>query len=66
MSDQRSELSALVSYVLSTADVQGAVGTVITSPEFERRALSTRDYMIILYRALLARDPDPGGLAAQR
>jgi uncharacterized protein DUF4214 len=59
------ELSALVDHVLSTGDVEGAVATILTSPEFERRALSTRQYVTILYRALLDRDPDPGGLSAQ-
>ena len=60
-----SELSALVASILSAGDAQEAVAAVIVSPEFERRALSTRDYVTVLYRALLARDPDPAGLAAQ-
>ena len=60
-----SELSAWVSYVLATADVRGTVETFIVSPEFERRALSTRGYVTLLYRALLARDPDAVGLRAQ-
>ncbi len=60
-----SELSAWVGYVLATADVRGTVETFIVSPELERRALSTRDYVTLLYRALLARDPDAAGRTAQ-
>ena len=34
---------------------------LLTSPEFESRPLTFRGYVGILYRAFLAREPDPAG-----
>ena len=59
-----SELSALVASVLSAGDAQEAVAAVIVSPEFERRALSTRDYVTVLYRALGPRSRSGGSRRA--
>jgi len=59
------EVSAWVGYVLSTGDWPGTVATFVTSSDFEARALTGQDFVAILYRALLARNPDPGGLESQ-
>jgi hypothetical protein len=60
------EAEGLAIFIATTGDLEGAVGGVIVSSEFEARALSIVDFVTVLYRALLARDPDAGGLRAQR
>ena len=55
-------LAFWVNYVVTTGDLEGAAVAFITSQEFEARPLTFRGYVTILYRALLGRDPDAGGL----
>jgi len=54
-------LAAWVNYIVATGDLEGAAAAFLTSPEFELRALTFRDYVRILYRTFLGREPDPVG-----
>jgi Domain of unknown function (DUF4214) len=54
-------LTAWVNYIVATGDLEGAAVAFLTSAEFEARALTFRDYVRILYRTFLGREPDPGG-----
>jgi subtilisin family serine protease len=56
------EVTAWVDYVVATGDLEGVAVGFITSPEFEARPLTFRAFVTILYRALLGREPDAGGL----
>jgi len=56
-------LAFWVNYVVTTGDLEGVAIAFITSQEFEARPLTFRGYVTVLYRALLGRDPDAGGLA---
>jgi len=56
------ELAAWVDFIVATRDVETAATAFFTSPEFESRALTFRDYVTILYRAFLGRDPEPAAL----
>lgn len=58
------EQSAWVTYVV-TGGIESAVAGFLVSSEFEARALTVRDFVTILYRALLGRDPDPSGRQSQ-
>jgi len=51
-----------VDFIVATRDVETATTAFLTSPGFESQALTFRDYVTILYRALLGRDPDSLGL----
>jgi Domain of unknown function (DUF4214) len=51
-----------VEYIVQTGDLEGAAVGFLTSGEFEARALTFRDYVRILYRAFLGREPDRQGL----
>jgi hypothetical protein len=57
-----SEVDAWVDHIVATGDLEGVVVAFLTSQELENRALTFRDYVAILYRSLLGREPDPGGL----
>jgi Domain of unknown function (DUF4214) len=54
-------LAAWVNYIVTTGDLDGVAVAFLTSAEFEARALTFRDYVRILYRTFLGREPDPGG-----
>ena len=56
-----SELASQVDHLVGTGDVEGAAVGLLTSPEFESRPLTFGGYVRILYRAFLAREPDPAG-----
>jgi pimeloyl-ACP methyl ester carboxylesterase len=51
-----------VNYVMATGDLEGAAQEFLASQEFEARALTFRDYVTLLYRTFLEREPDSGGL----
>ena len=55
-------LTGWVNYIATSGDLEGTAVAFITSSEFEGRPLTSRDYVTILYRAFLARNPDAGGL----
>jgi Subtilase family/Domain of unknown function (DUF4214) len=55
-------LTSWVNYIAISGDLEGTAVAFITSSEFEGRPLTFRDYVAILYRAFLARNPDAGGL----
>jgi len=57
-------LTAWVNYIVTTRDLEGAAAAFLASGEFEGRALTFHDYVMILYRGILGREPDPGGLDA--
>jgi streptogramin lyase len=57
-------LADWVEYIARTGDVEGAAAGFLASVEFEARPLSLRDYVVILYRAFLGREPEPAGLDA--
>jgi subtilisin len=57
-------LSRWVAYIAATADVDGAAVAFLVSPEFERRPLTLQDYVRVLYRTFLGREPDAPGLLA--
>ena len=57
-------LAGWVDYIVATRDLEGAAVSFLASEEFEGRALTFRDYVVILYRGVLGREPDPGGLDA--
>ncbi len=58
------ELGVWVDFVLTTGRLETAAAGFLTSQEFETRALTSGDYVTILYRTFLGRAPDPAGLAA--
>lgn len=53
-------LAGWVNYVVTTGDVEGMALSFLASQEFDSRRLTFRDYVTILYRALLGRAPDAG------
>ena len=55
-------LNAWVNHIVATGDLEGAAIAFITAAEFESRPLSSRDYVTVLYRAFLRREPDVQGL----
>ncbi|MDE2058521.1 MAG: DUF4214 domain-containing protein [candidate division NC10 bacterium] len=55
-------LAFWVDHIVATGDLEGAAVAFSASPEFEARALTFRDYVTVLYRTFLGRNPDPGGL----
>jgi hypothetical protein len=55
-------LNGWVDFITSTGDFATAAVGFLASAEFESRALTTRDYVSILYRTFLNREPDPAGL----
>ena len=55
-------LAAWVDYIVATRDLESAPVSFLASEEFERRALTFREYVVILYRGVLGREPDAGGL----
>jgi parallel beta-helix repeat protein len=58
------ELAGQVDHLVGSGDVEGVAVTLLTSPEFESRPLTFRGYVGVLYRAFLAREPDPAGQTA--
>jgi subtilisin len=56
-------LTAWVDYIVATGDLGTTAAIFVQSGEFEARSLSVRGQVTVLYRGLLGRDPDPGGLA---
>ncbi len=54
--------AAWVNYILTTGDLEGVAVAFIASAEFETHPLTFRDYVTVLYRAFLGRDPEPAGL----
>ena len=58
------ELTSLVDQLVASGDVERTAVILLTSPEFESRPLTFRAYVGILYRAFLAREPDPAGQIA--
>jgi parallel beta-helix repeat protein len=59
-----SELASQVDHLVGSGDVEGAAVGLLTSPEFESRPLTFGGYVRVLYRAFLAREPDPAGQTA--
>ena len=57
------ELASQVDHLVGSGDVEGAAVGLLTSSEFESRPLTFGGYVRILYRAFLAREPDPAGQA---
>jgi uncharacterized protein DUF4214/HYDIN/CFA65/VesB family protein/Kelch motif protein len=55
------EIAGWVNYITATGDVEGAAPVFFTSQDFEQRALTFGDYVTILYRAILGRDPEAVG-----
>jgi hypothetical protein len=55
-------LTGWVDYIVATRDVEGTAGAFVTSGEFEARALTFRDYVTLLYRGILGRNPELSGL----
>jgi hypothetical protein len=55
-------LAAGVDYIVATGDVAGIARAFVTSQEFQARALTFRDYVTLLYRGILGRDPEQAGL----
>jgi hypothetical protein len=55
-------LAAGVGYIVATGDVAGIARAFVTSQEFQARALTFRDYVTLLYRGILGRDPEQAGL----
>ena len=53
-----------VEYVRITASVEFAAAAFLSSGEFERRGLTSQQFIAILYRGILGRDPEPAGLDA--
>jgi parallel beta-helix repeat protein len=58
------ELAGQADHLVGSGDVEGAAIGFLTSPEFESRPLTFRGYVGVLYRAFLAREPDPAGQTA--
>jgi parallel beta-helix repeat protein len=58
------ELASQVDHLVGSGDVEGVAVALLTSPEFESRPLTFGGYVRILYRAFLAREPDPAGQTA--
>ena len=56
-----SELASQVDHLVGSGDVEGAAAGLLTSSEFESRPLTFGGFVRILYRAFLAREPDPAG-----
>jgi hypothetical protein len=56
------EVSAWTDHIVASGDLEGAAVAFLVSLEFETRPLTFRDYVVILYKAFLRRDPDPSGL----
>jgi Domain of unknown function (DUF4214) len=57
-------LAAWVSFIVGTGDLESAAVGFLTSREFESRPLTFQDYVAILYRTFLGREPDAAGLDA--
>lgn len=53
-----------LAFVISTRDLETAAIGFLASPEFDERPLTFRDYLTILYRTFLGRQPDAAGLDA--
>jgi hypothetical protein len=61
-SPDQTGLNAWVNYIVATGDLEGVAVAFITAAEFESQPLTSRDYVTILYRAFLGREPDVHGL----
>ena len=57
-------LAFWVDFIQNTGDFAALAEGFLLSPEFEGRALTFRDYVTILYRTFLDREPDGPGLDA--
>lgn len=57
-------LDAWTDFVVDTGDLEPVVVGFLISAEFEAQPPTFRGYLTLLYRALLGREPDPGGLDA--
>ncbi len=57
-------LAAWVDFIKNTGDFASMAQGFLLSPEFESRAMTFRDYVTILYRTFLGREPDGPGLDA--
>jgi hypothetical protein len=55
-------LGGWVSYIATTGDLEGAALSFLASQEFDNRALTSRDYLTVLYRAFRDGASDPAGL----
>jgi glucose/arabinose dehydrogenase len=55
-------LSPQVDFIVRTGNLDAVVANLLGSAEFESRPLTQRDFVRAIYRALLAREPDPTGL----
>jgi hypothetical protein len=57
-----SESAGWIDYIVATGDVEGAVAVFVTSTEFEQRAETFGDTVLLLYDGILRRGPDLTGL----
>lgn len=57
-------LAGWSAYVETSGSFEPAAAGFLASPEFERRPLTSRQFIAILYRSIIGRGPDPGGLDA--
>lgn len=55
-------LNGWVNHIVATGDLEGVAIAFITAAEFESHPLTSRDYVTVLYRAFLRREPDVQGL----
>lgn len=55
-------LASWVDHIVATGDLEGAAAGFLASTEFESRALTLPEFVTILYRAFLGREPEPAGL----
>jgi hypothetical protein len=56
------EVQGWVDFVVATGRLEDTAVVFLASPEFESRPLTFRDYVRILYRTFLGREPDAPGL----
>jgi hypothetical protein len=56
-----SGLTGWIDHIVATGDVGSAAVAFLTSAEFEQRALTFREYVTLLDRGVLGRDPEPAG-----
>jgi hypothetical protein len=57
------DLAAWVDFIVATGDLKTVARGFLTSGEFESRALTLPEFVTILYRTLLGREPDAVGLS---